>query len=67
MTVTVCHREGGLATYRIVGVDETRLDPAWVSWVSPLARALIGTKAGSHVRLPDALPGEEVEVVEIKG
>ncbi len=65
VTVTVRHREGGLATYRIVGVDETRLDPGWVSWVSPLARALIGMKTGNRVHLPDAPPGEEVEVIEI--
>lgn len=65
VTVTVRHHDGELATYRIVGVDETRLDPGWVSWVSPLARALIGMKTGSRARLPDAPPGEEVEVVEI--
>lgn len=63
--VTVRNREGGLSTYRIVGVDETRLDPGWVSWVSPLARALIGMKAGNRVRLPEAPPGEEVEIVKI--
>ncbi len=59
-TVTVRLKSGKLANYRIVGVDETKLEEGWVSWVSPLAKALIGAQVGQRVLL-----GEEVEIVEI--
>jgi transcription elongation factor GreB len=64
-TVTVRGTSGGSTRYRIVGVDETQLEPGWVSWVSPLGKALIGLQVGERLRLPDAPPGEEVEIVEI--
>ena len=57
---------GGVETrYRIVGVDETDLDRDWVSWVSPIARALLNARLGQRVRLK--FPGGEqgVEIVGI--
>jgi transcription elongation factor GreB len=63
-TVTVRSMNGKETRYRIVGVDETRLGPGWVSWVSPLARALIGTPVGQQVHLPE---GDEVTIVAIDG
>ncbi len=44
--VTVRQEDGGERVYRIVGVDEA--DPArgQVSWVSPLAKALLGRRPG---------------------
>jgi transcription elongation factor GreB len=44
--------EGREKTYRIVGVDESAPEKGWVSWVSPIARALTGRKAGETVRVP---------------
>ena len=64
-TVIVRHGSGEQATYRIVGVDETSLAPGWVSWVSPLARALIGARVGQMVRLPDAPGDGPVEILRI--
>ena len=66
-TVTVREAGGVEKTYRIVGVDES--DPArgWVSWISPLARALLGKRNGEQalVKLP---AGEErVTVAAITG
>ncbi len=47
------------STYRIVGVDESVPEKGWVSWVSPIARAMTGKKPGDTVRVP--LPtGEKV-------
>jgi transcription elongation factor GreB len=48
-TVRVRDDEGAEREYRIVGVDEA--DPARgrISWVAPLARALLGAKAGDVV------------------
>lgn len=40
--------------YRIVGVDESDPERGYISWASPVAKALIGKKAGDSalVRLP---------------
>jgi transcription elongation factor GreB len=55
--VTVREEGKGERTWRIVGVEES--DPArgWVSWVSPLARAMMGKKPGDTVTV--ALPAGE--------
>ena len=56
-TVTVRGKGREERTYRIVGVDES--DPArgWVSWISPVARALTGRKPGDTVKV--TLPAGE--------
>jgi transcription elongation factor GreB len=46
-TVTVEDQEGELATYRIVGVDETDGAVGDISWKSPVGRALLGKACGS--------------------
>lgn len=48
-TVTVGEPGGGESTYRIVGVDETDTLASAISWVSPLARALMNTRVGDTV------------------
>ena len=64
-TVTVCGLDGMNRTFSIVGVDEA--DPAFglVSWVSPLARALIKAREDDTVmlRLPTGV--DELLVVEV--
>lgn len=64
-TVTVRDGRGGQGTYRIVGTEETDLDRGWVSWRSPVARALLQARVGQRIRLQ--LPGgvEEWEVLTI--
>jgi transcription elongation factor GreB len=44
-------------TYRIVGVDESDPGRSWVSWISPIGRALIGKRPGDTVKV--SLPTEE--------
>jgi transcription elongation factor GreB len=53
-------------TIRIVGVDEADAEKGDISWVAPVARALLGARVGDvrKVRTPAAL--EEVEIVEIR-
>ena len=66
-TVTVREAGGTEKTYRIVGVDESDPSRGWVSWISPLARALVGKRRGEAalVKLP---AGEErVTVTAISG
>ena len=64
-TVTYANEKGKERTIRIVGVDEARLDQGEVSWVSPIARALLKASEGDvvKVRTPNGL--EKVEVVKI--
>jgi transcription elongation GreA/GreB family factor len=61
-TVTLARDDGHRQTYRIVGEDEA--DPArgTLSFVSPLARALIGKGVGDAVRAGNSA----VEIIEIK-
>ncbi|MBM08307.1 MAG: transcription elongation factor GreB [Magnetovibrio sp.] len=64
-TVTYANETGIEKTIRIVGVDEARIELGEVSWVSPIARALIKSSEGDvvRVRTPNGL--ENVEVLEI--
>lgn len=64
-TVTVCGQDGVVSTYSIVGVDEADAGRGLISWVSPLARALLKARADDVVTLH--IPGgvEEIEVVEV--
>jgi transcription elongation factor GreB len=65
-TVTVCHADGVERTYSIVGVEEADVNRGLISWVSPLARALLKTKPDDEVKLQ--LPGglEVLVVVEVR-
>jgi len=64
-TVTVCGQDGVARTYSIVGVDEADAGSGLISWVSPLARALLKARADDVITLH--IPGgvEELEVVEV--
>jgi transcription elongation factor GreB len=64
-TVTVCHEDGTERSYSIVGIDEADAGKGLISWVSPLARTLLKTRADDVVMLQ--LPGgaEELVVVEV--
>lgn len=61
-TVTVRDRRGGEATYRIVGVDETDIDRGWVSWVSPIAKALLTAQLGERIRFRFPSGEDELEI-----
>lgn len=56
---------GGERTIRIVGIDE--VDPAkgCVSWISPIARALIKAREGDVVRLRTPAGEEKLEILEV--
>ncbi len=51
---------------RIVGIDE--MDPAqhYVSWISPIARALIKAREGDKVQLRTPGGDEEIEIIEVR-
>ena len=64
-TVTYANEAGDEKTIRIVGVDEARLEEGEVSWVSPIARALLKAWEGDVVKVRTPKGLEEIEVVEI--
>lgn len=61
--VTIRHEDGSEDDYRLVGVDEVDLDERSISWLSPLAQALLGRKVGDVVRF-QAPAGEQVLRIE---
>ena len=65
-TVTITDATGNERTVSIVGMDE--VDPARgrVSWVSPIARALIKAREGDVVNLRTPSGLEQIAVVEIR-
>jgi transcription elongation factor GreB len=65
-TVTVRESDGSQTRYRIVGVDETDLERNWVSWLTPIARALINAKLGERVSFKAPRAARELEVVAIE-
>jgi transcription elongation GreA/GreB family factor len=50
-TVTIVRADGCQQTYRIVGEDEADPSRGTISYVSPMARALMGKKIGDIVRV----------------
>ena len=64
-TVTVREAGGGETTYRIVGMDEVDLDRDWVSWLSPIAKALLNARLGQRGRFRFPAGEKELEIVGI--
>jgi transcription elongation GreA/GreB family factor len=60
-TVTFSRDDGRIQKYRIVGEDEADPKSGSISYVSPLARALMGKTAGDIANLGD----KEIEIIEI--
>jgi transcription elongation factor GreB len=65
-TVTVREADGTSTRYRIVGVDETDPERNWVSWLSPLARALLNARVGERVTLKAPRGPREMEIVAVE-
>lgn len=64
-TVTYAHADGEETTIRIVGMDEVNLEVGDVSWISPIAAALIKARVGDTVmlRTPNGL--EPIDILEV--
>jgi len=65
-TVTVRRSDGEEDSYRVVGVDEIDLERSWVSWASPIARALLNARVGERVRFRFPSGEEQLEIVKIE-
>lgn len=63
--VVVENEDGESNHYRIVGVDETDPRRGWVSWQSPIGRALLGKKVDDTVIVRWHAGRRELTIVEI--
>lgn len=64
---TVCYADetGEETTIAIVGVDEVNMDKNYVSWISPIAKALIKAREGDTVQLRTPEGTKEIEILEV--
>jgi transcription elongation factor GreB len=67
-TVTLANEDGEEVIYQIVGEDELDPKTGKISWRSPVAKALLGKKAGDEVKLikPSGEEFVSIEKVEYK-
>ena len=63
--VTYANEAGDERTVTIKGIDEADSSRGEVSWVSPIARALLKAKVGDEVPLVTPLGVERIEVVQV--
>ncbi|SFW32123.1 transcription elongation factor GreB [Nitrosovibrio sp. Nv17] len=64
-TVTFANPQGEERTVSIVGVDEIDTARGHISWISPMARALIKARQGDVVTLHAPGGTEELEILEV--
>ena len=65
-TVTVADARGDERTISIVGIDEIDTARGYVSWISPMARALLKAREGDTVTVRTPAGNEELEVVDVR-
>src|SRR5580698_443684 len=65
-TVTCANARDEERTVKIVGVDEVDLTKGHVSWISPIAKALLRAEEGDVVRLRTPAGVEELEIVKVE-
>jgi len=63
-TVHYCDEQGSEESITIMGIDEADASRGQVSWVAPIARALLKARIGDEVQLPT--PGG-IRVLEVLG
>jgi len=66
--VTIEDEDGSSRLYRIVGADESDLERGYISIDSPVARALLGKRAGDEVtvRVPKGDVVYTIDAVEYR-
>jgi transcription elongation factor GreB len=65
-TVTVIDQQGDEATYSIVGIDEADPGRGRISWIAPLARALLKAEVGDSVRFQSPGGLRELEIIAVE-
>jgi len=57
--------DGKESAYRIVGVDETDVARGWISWISPVAMALLNHAVDDRVRVMLPSGVRELDILEV--
>jgi len=65
-TVSVLDENGVSHLLRIVGIDETDTSKGRISWISPMAKALLKSRAGDVVVVKTPAGNQEWEVEEVR-
>jgi transcription elongation factor GreB len=65
-TITYETRDGTEHGIRIVGIDEMDATKGYVSWIAPIARALIKAREGDTVTLRTPGGDEEITILEVR-
>jgi transcription elongation factor GreB len=64
-TVTYVNEAGVETTVTIMGIDEADSSQQQVSWISPVARALLKSRVGDVVKLVTPQGTQEIEVLQV--
>lgn len=64
-TVTYARDDGSEHTVKIVGVDEANVEAGKISWLSPVAKALMKARVDDTVTLRTPAGNESLDVIEI--
>ena len=65
-TVTYADAHGEERTITIMGIDEADSLKGQVSWISPIARALLKARVGDEVRLVTPQGVQDIEVLDVQ-
>jgi transcription elongation factor GreB len=65
-TVVVRHGNGEEAAYHIVGVEEADPERGAITWLSPLARALLSRRAGDQLTFRSPAGDEELTILRVR-
>jgi transcription elongation factor GreB len=65
-TVTYANQAGDEKTVSIVGIDELDLSRNYITWISPLARALMKAREGDTVVLHAPGGREELDILDVR-
>ena len=65
-TVTIADADGVENIYTIVGIDEMDVSRGRISWISPLARALIKSREGDSIRFQSPMGIREIDIVAVE-
>jgi len=65
MFVTLRDADGMEDEYRLVGVDEVDFEAGWISWLSPLAQAIVGKKVGDAVQFHAPAGEKKLHIIAV--
>jgi transcription elongation factor GreB len=64
-TVTYAEESGTERTITILGIDESESSQGQVSWISPIARALLKAREGDVVKLVTPAGAQDIEILKV--